>query len=403
MRNRSNKELLIAVLITVILVASLRALAPRKAVPPAPARAAASPRLAELLSDAGREGYAQAIEPRDFAFPADHGPHPAFRNEWWYVTGNLDSDRGPRFGFELTIFRFSLTPALEPDAGDASAWRSHQVYIGHFALTDVAAETFHVAQRFSRGSLGLAGATADPFRVWIDDWSIAGARSGVAASEYRFGRPWRLQARDGDVAVSLTLTPRKPPVLNGVDGLSQKAGQPGNASYYYSMTRLATEGTVRSGDREYRVNGWSWLDREWGSSALSPQQQGWDWFALQLSDGSDLMFYRLRRLDGSQDAHSAGTLTDAAGQSRRLSNEDLTIEVLDTWESPHGGTYPAAWAMAVPQQGLQLELEPLLDAQELTTTVRYWEGAVDVIGRRGEEEISGRGYVELTGYAGALP
>ncbi len=371
----------------------------REAAPPP----SSSSRLSELLSDAGREGYAQAIEGREFRFPADHGPHPEFRNEWWYLTGNLDSDTGRRFGYELTIFRFALTPETGTAADARSAWRSNQVYIGHFALTDATRRRFHVAQRFSRGSLGLAGASAEPFRGWIDDWSIAGTRSGGAVtSGYRFGRPWRLQAGDGDIALSLTLTPQKAPVLNGVDGLSQKAAAPGNASYYYSITRLHTEGTVQSGDEAFRVSGLSWLDREWGSNALSKEQRGWDWFALQLSDGSDLMYYRLRRIDGGEDSHSAGMLTRDDGSTVPLSHADLDIEVLETWESPHGGDYPVAWQVTVPQLELQLNIEPVMNAQELVTTVRYWEGAVDVTGRRGDEPVFGRGYVELTGYADAL-
>ena len=361
-----------------------------------------SSRLAELLSDQGLDGYAQALEDRDFVFPADHGPHPDFRNEWWYVTGNLDSENGTRFGFELTIFRFSLTPPAAGSAEDVSAWRSNQVYIGHFALTDAGNRQFHVAQRYSRGSLGLAGARAEPFRVWLDDWSMVEARRSERAQDaYEFGLPWRLQANDGEVGLDLVLLPQKHPVLNGVQGLSQKAAMAGNASYYYSITRLQTAGTVRIDGDEFAVSGLSWLDREWGSNALSRDQEGWDWYALQLSDGSELMFYNLRRRDGSQDMHSAGTLTLADGSTVHLSADDLSIEVLDTWQSPHGGRYPIAWQIAVPKYKLNLTIDPVLDAQELVTTVRYWEGAVDVSGERGDTQISGRGYVELTGYAGS--
>lgn len=361
-----------------------------------PDRAPGSSRLAELLRADQAESYPQALEKRRFEFPADHGPHPAYRNEWWYVTGNLDSDSGRRFGFELTIFRFALSAEPAAAGESTSAWRSNQVFIGHLALTDEANERFHVAQRFSRGSLGLAGATTQPFRVWIDDWTLTETSSNA---EYRHGPPWRLRASDGDFALSLRLTPLKAPVLNGVDGLSQKAAEPGNASYYYSVTRLKTDGTIYADGEEHRVNGLSWLDREWGSNALSPEQSGWDWFALQLADGTDLMFYNLRRIDGSQDRHSAGTLTLADGSSIYLAHDDLSIEVLDTWDSPHGGRYPSAWRLGVPQQQMQLRIEPILPAQELITTVRYWEGAVDVTGTRGEEPIVGRGYVELTGYA----
>ncbi len=354
--------------------------------------AAGSSRLSELLSDQGLEGYAQAIEPRPFTFPADHGPHADFRNEWWYFTGNLDGEKGARFGFELTIFRFSLVPPGTDISGDASAWRSNQVYVGHFAITDAGERQFYVAQRYSRGGLGLAGAEAEPFHVWLDDWSIAAARPDTESI-------WRLRASDRNIALNLTLAPQKLPVLNGANGLSRKAAMEGNASYYYSITRLQTDGTVQIGDNVFEVNGLSWLDREWGSSALSRDQEGWDWFALQLSDGSDLMFYNLRRNDGSQDVHSAGTLTLADGSAVHLSNDDFIVEVLDTWQSPQGARYPVAWRIAVPQYKLNLKIDPVLDAQELVTTVRYWEGAVDVCGERDGTPIVGGGYVELTGYS----
>jgi predicted secreted hydrolase len=355
--------------------------------------AGGSSRLSELLSDQGLEGYEQAIDARDFQFPQDHGPHPGFRNEWWYITGNLDSEDGRRFGFELTIFRFALTPPDRESSAEESAWRSNQVYIGHFAITDGAERQFHVAQRYSRGGVGLAGAQADPFHVWLDDWNIQAAAGS--------GRLWQLQASDDDVALDLILEPLKLPVLNGIDGLSKKAAMSGNASYYYSITRLQTAGTIRIDGEEFTVSGMSWLDREWGSSALSREQEGWDWYALQLSDGSDLMFYNLRRNDGSQDVHSAGTLTLADGRSVYLSRDDLIIEVLDTWQSPRGGRYPIAWRIEIPQYKLRLTVDPVLDAQELVTTVRYWEGAVDVRGEQDGAVVTGRGYVELTGYAGS--
>jgi predicted secreted hydrolase len=345
--------------------------------------------LSELLSSDGDAGFEKAIEPRTFMFPEDHGPHPGFRNEWWYITGNLDGEDGRRFGFELTIFRFALTPSL-PVA--ESNWRSNQVYIAHFAVTDAGRERFYAAERYSRGALGLAGASADPFRVWIDDWEIAAIEEG---------RPeqWRLRAADPGFALDIALTATKAPALNGVDGLSQKSAEPGNASYYYSITRWQTEGSLRIGEDEFRVSGLSWLDREWSSSALAADQLGWDWFALQLSDGSELMFYNLRKLDGSQDEHSAGTWINADGTSLHLDRDEVKLIVTDTWKSPEGGVYPSAWTLELPDQGLSLEIRPVMADQELFTTVRYWEGAVDVQGDRHGSPVAGRGYVELTGYA----
>lgn len=342
--------------------------------------------LAELLGSDAHAGFARADTPRAFTFPADHGPHPEYRNEWWYITGNLDGDSGRRFGFELTFFRFALAPTLRPSS---SAWRTNQVYIAHLAVTDADAERFYVAQRYSRGALGLAGAEAEPFRVWIDDWRIAAKASGGG---------WHLEASDEEFGIDLVVTPAKPPVLNGVDGLSQKSADPGNASYYYSITRLATDGTIRIGQREHRVAGQSWLDREWSTSALASDQVGWDWFALQFDDGSELMFYRLRRTDGSADPASAGTLVDASGEASRLGVDDVRITVLDTWVSPENGSYPARWQIRVPRLGLTATVIPVLADQELVTTVRYWEGAVDVEGTRDGTPFTGRGYVELTGY-----
>ncbi len=343
--------------------------------------------LPSLLGD-DAEGFPKATERRTFAFPADHGPHPEFRNEWWYVTGNLDGRGGRRFGFELTFFRFALTP--EAPAG-TSAWRTNQVYVAHLALTDARGERFLVDERYSRGALGLAGAEADPFRVWIDDWEIA-ARPGA-------GTRWQLSAASDDFALSLDLEASKPPALNGDAGLSQKSDKPGNASYYYSMTRWATDGSVTIGDQRFVVSGLSWLDREWSSSALDDGQQGWDWFALQLDDGSELMVYKLRRTDGSMDPNSAGTFIASDGRYEHIEAADIRIEVTDTWTSPEGGSYPSGWRVEVPRLGVSLDVEPVIPDQELFTTVRYWEGAVDIAGARSGRPVAGRGYVELTGYA----
>ena len=347
-----------------------------------------SSRLSELLRDDSTDRFPKAVEPREFRYPQDHGPHEIYRNEWWYFTGNLDADDGRRFGYELTLFRFSLTP--DQPATRNSKWTTNQVYVGHFAITDVAGRQFLVAQRYSRGSLGLAGAADSPLRIWLDDWSIEVDDSGDQ---------WRLTASDERIEINLSLDAVKPVVLNGDRGLSQKSAEAGNASYYYSIPRLDTAGTVRVDDESINVVGQSWLDREWGSSALARDQRGWDWFALQLSDGSDLMFYTLRRNDGSPDEHSAGTFITADGRATPLSISDVSIDVLDTWDSERGGRYPARWRMEIPSRDLSVEVTPVMDNQELITNVRYWEGAVDVSGQSRGEPISGRGYVELTGYA----
>jgi predicted secreted hydrolase len=335
-------------------------------------------------------GFARALSVRDFSFPRDHGPHPRFRNEWWYWTGNLETASGRHFGFQLTFFRTALSPM---PAVRASAWATTQVYMAHFTLTDVAAGRFFAFERFSRGAMGLAGARADPFRVWLEDWSAVG-RGGSAPLTLA------LHAADGDVAIELTLEAAKPVVLHGERGLSRKGAEAGNASYYYSFTRMATRGSVTVGSERYRVVGLSWMDREWSTSMLGKGQVGWDWFALQLDDGREVMFFRLRRKDAPAKGTGAGTLVHADGSTRALAAADVRVEVLDRWPSPgDGARYPARWRFRVPGERLDLEISPYVANQELRVAVRYWEGAVRVVGTADGRPVRGHGYVELTGYA----
>ncbi|MBL8260592.1 MAG: carotenoid 1,2-hydratase [Candidatus Competibacteraceae bacterium] len=351
-------------------------------------QAAESVAVRSALSGPDDAGYRRAYAPQPFHFPSDHGPHPDFRTEWWYVTGNLSAAGGRPFGYQLTLFRIALAPT--PPPAD-SAWRGHQVYMGHFALTDVTGKQFHAFERFSRGALGLAGARAAPFRVWLEDWALSGTENDVF--------PLRVQARQEGVALDLTLTAAKPLVLQGDRGLSQKSAAPGNASYYYSYTRLPTRGTIRLGEKTFEVSGASWLDREWSTSALGPEQSGWDWFALQLDDGRELMFYRMRRKDGGADSYSKGVLVGADGQSRPLSQAEIELQPLGQWRSPASGDrYPAGWRLRLPAENLELTVTPKLADQELRLTVRYWEGAVTVSGRSGDQPISGQGYLEMTRY-----
>jgi predicted secreted hydrolase len=343
-------------------------------------------RIETLLTPAA-DAFALALEPRVFEFPRDHGPHPEFRHEWWYLTGHLDADGGERFGFELTFFRYALGNVAQR-AASASAWRAHQVYVAHFAITDVPRASFHFAERREREALQLAGAQRTPLRVWLQDWSLESD-----------GSAWRLSAGDAAYGLQLTLTASGEPVLNGEAGLSRKSAQRGAASYYYSIPRLTAHGEVRRGTERHEVRGTAWLDREWGSGALASDQEGWDWFALQLADGSALMYYALRKRGGAADPCSAGTFVEANGLARPLGNADVEIETLDRWRSPRGGSYPARWRLRVPALSLELELVPVLADQELGTTPRYWEGAVDANGERAGQRLLGRGYVELTGYA----
>jgi len=337
---------------------------------------------------ASPQGFASAAAPRPFRFPEDHGPHPKFRSEWWYFTGNVTAEGGRRFGFQLIFFRFALSPEAP---ARSSAWASNQVYMAHFAVTDVAKNRFHAAQRFSRGALDLAGAQSVPFRVWLGSWQ---ARAGGALF------PLRLRADDGGYAIDLRLDQGKPLVLNGDAGLSRKSDQAGIASYYYSIPRIPVSGRLTTPDGVWQVGGAAWLDREWTSSALAPEQIGWDWFALQLSDGRDLMVFRVRSRDDGADSYRAGTLVEADGEARSLAADDFTLDDLDYWRSPRDGVrYPSRWRVRVPSAAIDLEVTPEIPDQELNLAFRYWEGASRVSGTSASAAVTGRGYVELTGYA----
>jgi predicted secreted hydrolase len=354
-------------------------------------RAARAPSSAGIrfLGDTETRGFERATEARPMRFPQDHGSHPQFRTEWWYFTGNLDDGRGRHFGFELTFFRLAL--ASDPPQR-ASAWGANQVWMAHFSVTDTAGERFFAAERLARGALDLAGARSEPFRVWVEDWSAAGTATAADLA-------LELRARDGDVSIDLALEAQKPPVAHGEQGLDAKGPEPGNASYYYSLPRLAATGTVSVPGTTADVIGSAWMDREWGTSALSPGVVGWDWFALQLSDGRDLMFYRLRTADGRASPFSGGTLVGRAGERSRLGAADVELTILEHWVSAKTGVrYPVAWRLAVPREQLELEIEPRLRDQEIDLSVRYWEGAVAARGTAAGRPLQATGYLELAGY-----
>jgi predicted secreted hydrolase len=347
----------------------------------------------EAVGGSGAEGFAKATEPREFAFPRDHGPHQEYATEWWYCTGNLDTGEGRHFGFQLTFFRFGLAPEAPERASD---WAASNIYMAHFALTDVAGNRFFAFDRFSRGAAGLAGAAGEPFRVWLEDWSAAGAGAGAL--------PMRLTAAQGDAAIDLVLDGGKPPVLQGDRGLSQKGAEPGNASYYYSLTRMPTRGTVRVGGQAFEVTGLSWMDREWSTSSLDADLAGWDWFALQLSDGREIMYYQLRDKSGAALSWSSGTVVAADGSAWRFGRDDIRLEVLGTWQSPRNGArYPSSWRVQIRAAELDLHVTPYLQDQELPLATIYWEGASRVEGTSSGQAVGGNGYVELTGYAEGDP
>ena len=348
----------------------------------------ASLSVSGALNAGNNQGYARALEPREFSFPADHGPHPEFRTEWWYYTGNLESAEGRRFGFQLTFFRSALAPEMP---ARESAWATRQAWLAHFTVSDIQSGTFRSFERWGRGALGLAGAQGEPFRVWLKDWR-AEAVTGKAP-------PLRLVASEEGVGIDLVLQQGKPPVLQGERGLSRKSAEPGNASYYYSLTRMPAAGTVRVGNERFTVRGAAWMDREWSTSSLGRDQIGWDWFSLQLSDGWDLMLYRLRKKDGAADPSSSGTLIGPGGESRPLKLADFEIEDAGEWRSPRSGArYPARWRLRIPSEELDLTVQPVLADQELDVSFLYWEGAVDVEGTHRGRPLQGRGYAELTGY-----
>ncbi len=343
---------------------------------------------ADSLLSAENELFAKVLKPRAFIFPQDHGPHPTYRIEWWYFTGNLQTDMRRKFGYELTFFRFALTPEQNMTP---SKWRANQMYMAHFALTDVDNKQFYTDERFSRAGNGLAGATTEKYHVWLYDWkaeAINDSHSSIA-----------LYAKSDAFSIALQLDSEKEIALQGVDGFSRKSQKAGNASYYYSYTRMATTGHIQIKQQTFPITGSSWMDREWTSAALSAQQIGWDWFALQLSDHSELMFYRFRRKDGKQDNNNAGALFYADNAKTRLAFSDVDIQVLDYWKSPHSNIrYPSQWHLSIPDQGLELDISPLINDQELNVRYRYWEGAVHITGKKNGQAISGQGYVELTGY-----
>jgi predicted secreted hydrolase len=347
-------------------------------------------------------GYARAVEPRPFHFPQDHGPHPEYRTEWWYLTGNLATVDGGRVGYQLTFFRNSLSP--EPPPG-LSAWRTNQLWMAHLAITDVEGRTHHAAERLARGAGGLAGARAEPFRVWLEGWAMdfmgppvqAVVEGGRGEAPGLF--PLAVRASDEAWGLELELESAKPPVFQGEAGWSQKGPEAGNASYYISFTRLPTRGRVRMGEEWVEVVGDSWMDREWSTSALSEIHQGWDWFSLQLDDGREIMFFELRREDGAPEPLNHGALVEADGRYRTLLAHDVEVEVLGSWASPlDGARYPSGWLLRIPSAELELEIHPLVQDQEMNLSVRYWEGAVRVQGQDEEGSVEGYGFVELTGY-----
>lgn len=335
-----------------------------------------------FLSQSKTSGYSRAYKEHNFIFPEDFGPHTDFQTEWWYYTGNLENKEGRHFGFQLTIFRRSLSPKR---VIRESAWAANEIYFAHFAISDIREKQHLSSEKWNREALGLAGALSDPFKVWIDNWQIKSVDNYV-----------KLTAASDNFSIDLTLEQLKSIVLHGEKGLSRKSSEPGNASYYYSQTRLRTEGTIEINGKKFKVSGFSWFDHEWSTSALSKNQVGWDWFSFQLDNGTELMLYQLRLKDGEPDKSSNGTFVKENGDTVHLTSSDFSIEVLKNWKSIRTNVvYPSKWRVKISKLGLEFTFEPYLSDQEIDHSFTYWEGAVKV--KTNGKDI-GNGFAELVGY-----
>jgi predicted secreted hydrolase len=378
--------------------------------------------VAEAMGGGNQEGYLQATGPRDFVFPDDHGAHPGYKTEWWYYTGNVFTAEGRQFGYQFTIFRNQLSPPTEistgigdsTETGDSSEhetptdsidpkksseddWSTDQLYLAHFAISDVAEADHVFEERFSRGAAGLAGAEIDPYRVWLENWSIERLpNSGENDQSF----PMRLHGEMSDgTAIDLKLQPEKPLIFHGDQGYDQKGFDSGNASYYISFTRMETQGEIVKDGKVYHVTGNSWMDHEWSTSALDSGQTGWDWFSIQLSNGYDLMYYQIRNADASQQPQTTGTLVDPLGNTIDLEELEVMLDILEYWQSPHSGSrYPKRWTLKMPELDIYLELGTLFDDQEMRVSVQYFEGNLGVSGQMRGKEVSGTGFIEMTGY-----
>jgi predicted secreted hydrolase len=355
----------------------------------------------DKIKAADKNGYLAVTGPCNLTFPEDHGSHPGYRTEWWYYTGNLASETGSRYGFQLTFFRSQISP---PGADrhwpqPASKWRTQQVYLAHAAVSDMSSGRHLAVEDVARGALGLAGVARNQDKittVHLKNWTakIDPAMHTLKTSTDLF-------------AFDLQLTPQKLPVLHGDTGYSRKGKSADSASCYYSFTRLKTKGDLTLDGNTFTVEGLSWMDHEYSTAPLEPGIKGWDWFSLILSDNTEIMIYLLRQKDGTINAASSGTFLDADGNSRHLTREEFKIEVLDTWKSPgSGGVYPSRWRLKILPLSMDVSIRSNLADQEMKTTastgVTYWEGSVSLTGTVKSVKVEGVGYVELTGYAKAF-
>jgi len=339
--------------------------------------ALAIPALAQAQGFAGlgteAEGFSAVTPPAALAFPRDHGPHPDFRIEWWYLTADLAGPDGTPYGVQWTLFRQAMAPV------DAPGWESPQVWMAHAAATTAGEHRF--AETFARGGVGQAGVTLSPFCAFIDDWAMIGRDDKLGALDLHAGGP--------GFAYDLALTAEGPLVPQGEGGYSVKSDA-GQASYYYSQPFYAASGTLTLDGRSIPVTGRAWLDREWSSQPLTAGQEGWDWFALHLDDGAKVMVYRLRDKDGG--AYLAGTWIAADGTAEPLPR-DAIAATPTAWTEVAGRRLPSGWRLTIASHDLAVDIAALNPQSWMGTTYAYWEGPVGVSGSH-----AGRGYLEMTGY-----
>ncbi len=333
--------------------------------------------------------FRNAVPGYKYEFPRDYFNHPDFQTEWWYYTGNLTAKDGHAYGFELTFFRVGVNRK----ATTPSDWAVNDIYMAHLALSDIAGGHFYHSERLNRTGAGIAGVSEDSGRIWNGNWKIQ-FDGGVQ----------ELDAISDEFSLHFQLQSQKPPVIHGVNGVSQKSAGAGRASHYISLTRLAVTGTIDLEGSQIPVNGVAWMDHEFFTEQLDENQTGWDWLSVQLDDNTELMLYRIRRRDGSIDPYSSGTYIDASGKATHLPLSDFDLLPADeTWSSPNSkAAYPVHWKLSVRPLHLNLDVTTPLRSQEIFSgsaiIPSYWEGAVRFSGDRNGAPIKGVGYLEMTGY-----
>ena len=349
------------------------------------------PVLGNVLLESSGNQFESVTNSRPLEFPRDHGSHPEFQTEWWYFTGNLKNNEGRQFGYQFTVFRRALSRDL-PDLD--SDWATSQAYLAHAGVTDVQSKRYLVDEIYSRGALNLAGVQAEPFSVWVENW-IAEGSAGQCSGCLTLS----IKAESDDFSFDLDLDSVKPAVLHGERGVSRKSTIPGNASYYYSLSRLRTSGTLTIQGESTSVSGDSWMDHEWFSSVLDEGQSGWDWFSLQLDDQRELMLFQVRNHDPVVEPFKYGLVVDQHGQTELIPPDQIVLTPVRTWKSNLSHSeYPVHWKIEIPWFNMKLDVESLIDAQERDDSFRYWEGAIRVSGMESNQPITGLGYLEMTGY-----